>query len=571
MLIKKPGKLHSTAAAVALLVLTAPNVTAAPASACTTGLVESKAGPVCGKSVTTDSGKQANAFLGIPFAESTAGDRRWKPPVPKQAWTETLEAVQYGPVCPQYAVQPSAAEAGKQLSQIHHRHAKPDSRKLSETTGQSEDCLSLNIWTPPGIKPDAKLPVMVFIYGGGFSEGESSDPLYDGSFLAANKNVILVSFNYRLGVLGFLATNELSGNYGFMDQQLALSWVQNSIRDFGGDPGKVTIFGESAGAMSVGLHLFSAPGSAKLFRAGIMESNFLALPYKRLEDQVNVGNVFKQGLNCRDLKCLQNTNVNDLLLAQDAFIPKMSTVFSGAKYYIPFTPVIDGVLLTRQPVVAAAERRANKPILLGTNKNESVLFVNGQSITPADYSAWTASLFGLDFQKAIAKYPAQNDSSNSALWARIQTDNFLRCSSRYVAANAAAPVYAYLFNHQPSFQVWGGPDCRADDNVCHGAELPFVFHSADKIGGRFTAEEEVLSNTIIDYWVNFATYLNPNGDPAASPVGVRWPQFSRHKKDYMGLNAPEVSVQNDPYREVCDFWDGIGYNLVEPWAAKPMK
>lgn len=545
MLTKKLIKLRLTTTVTqllaAVLVLTTPGVISAQDPACTTDVVASKAGSVCGKLVVTDSGKQAKAFLGIPFAESTAGDRRWKPPVPKQPWTETRAAVQFGPICPQ-----------------------------SVPKLMSEDCLSLNIWTPSEIKPGTKLPVMVFIYGGGFTSGYSSDPLYDGSFLAANKNVILVSFNYRLGVLGFLASDELSGNYGFMDQQLALSWVQNTIQDFGGDPGKVTIFGESAGAMSVGLHLFSAPGSAKLFRAGIMESNFLALPYKRLEDQINVGNIFKQSLNCRNLKCLQDTNVKDLLSAQNTFTPKMSTVFSGAKYYLPFTPVIDGTLLTRQPVLPNAEAWASKPILLGTNKNEAVLFVNGRSITPSDYSAWTASLFGLDFQKVIAKYPAQNDLSNSALWARVQTDDFLLCSSRYVATNAVAPAYAYLFNHQPSFHVWGGQDCQADDNVCHGAELPFVFHSADKIVGSFTAEEEVLSNTIIDYWTNFTTYLNPNGNPASSPAGTRWPEFSRAKKNYLVLNVPAVSVHNDPYREICDFWDGIGYNLIEPWVKRAL-
>jgi acetylcholinesterase/cholinesterase len=568
MLMKKPGKLSFAAAALQFLVLTAPEVTAARVSACTTGLVASKAGPVCGKLVTTASGKQASAFLGIPFAESTAQNQRWKPPVPKQPWTQTLAALQYGPMCPQFVL-PSTATAAKpqQFTSVHHQHAQALNNKLFQLTGQSEDCLSLNIWTPSGTKPDAKLPVMVFIYGGGFSSGNSSYSLYDGSFLAANKDVILVTFNYRLGVLGFLATDELSGNYGFMDQQLALSWVQNTIRDFGGDPDKVTLFGESAGAMSVGLHLFSAPGSAKLFRAGIMESNFLALPYKSLEDQVKVGNIFKQGLNCRDLKCLQETSVNDLLRAQDAFTPQMSTVFSGAKYYIAFTPSLDGKLLTRQPV-SAAEEGANKPILLGTNKDEAVMFVNGRPITPSDYSPWTASLFGLDLQKVIAEYPAQKNLSNSALWARVQTDNFLRCSSRYVAASATAPVYAYLFNHQPSFKVWGGQDCQTDENVCHGAELPFVFHNADKIGTSFTAEEEALSNTVIDYWVNFATYLNPNGNPAVAKGEVRWPEFRRHKKDFLVLNVPAVSVQNDPYREVCDFWDGIGYNLVEPWAER---
>lgn len=539
------------------------HVGATSASGCTTGVIDSKAGPVCGKLVSSSTGKQAQAFLGIPFAESTAGDKRWTAPVPKQPWTKTRAALQYGPICPQQiSSPPTQLKATPHYNKLHSLKIKEFIKHVKKEVGYREDCLSINVWTPADAAPDADLPVMVFIYGGGFIAGDSSDPLYDGTYLAANKGVILVSFNYRLGVLGFLATDELSGNYGFMDQQLALNWVRDNIAGFGGDPDKVTLFGESAGAMSVGLHLFSAPDSKDLFRAGIMESNFLALPYKSLEDQKNVGNIFKQGLNCRDLACLKKTDVNTLIQAQDTFTLPMSTVFSGAKFYLPFAPAIDGELLTRQPTVAVTEGKHDKPILIGTNKNEAVLFVDGRSITPQDYAAWSASLFGLEFQKTVARYPAQNNNSNSALWALVQTDDFLLCSSRYLAKNSSAPVYAYLFNHQPSFKVWGGPDCQTDDNVCHGAELPFVFHSADKIGGQFTEQEAVLSALMVDYWTNFAKILNPNGNTAITP---QWPEFKHNKKDYLALNTPKPAVQNDPYQDTCEFWDGIGYNLVEPW------
>jgi carboxylesterase type B len=269
-------------------------------------------------------------------------------------------------------------------------------------------------------------------------------------------------------------------------------------------------------------------------------------------------------LNCRDVDCLRAADVNAILAGQQAFTEQMSTVFSGAKYYIPFAPVIDGALLTRQPVDGGAEGALVKPILMGTNRNEAVIFVEGEAITPGSYSAWAASLFGKDFQKVIAKYPARNDSNNSDLWARVQTDNFLICSTRYVAANAKAPIYAYLFNHQPSFKVWGGPACREGNTVCHGDELPFVFHTADKIGGSFTAAEERLSNTMMDHWTNFATHLDPNGAPAKKGE-ARWPPFTSQEKDYLALDATLISVQTDPYREACDFWNGIGYALIEPW------
>jgi carboxylesterase type B len=562
----------SAAAAVQLLAASlsfvAPSASAAETSACTTGVIVSKAGPVCGTVVTTESGKQAKAFLGIPFGESTAGEKRWKPPVPKHRWTETFVAVQYGPMCPQTVEPPPPPSS---VVSQDRRARVPKVRAAGQPSvqqpSQSEDCLSLNIWVPAGATPGARLPVMVFIYGGAFVAGTSSDPLYDGAYLAANRNVILVSFNYRLGVLGFLAADGLSGNYGFLDQQLALTWVHNNIRAFGGDPGKVTIFGESAGAMSVGLHLFSAPGSARLFRAGIMESNFLSIPYKRLADQVNVGNVFKRGLNCPDVKCLRKIDVNELLHAQNAFTPAISTVFSGAKYYLPFAPVIDGAVLTRQPIVGGAEGATRKPMLIGTNKNDALIFVEGQSTSPAGYSAWAASLFGTAFQKVVAKYPARENSSNTALWARVETDDFLLCSTRYLSARVKGRAYVYRFDHQPSFKVWGGAECRQDGNVCHGDELPFVFHTADKIGGGFTAEEAKLSDQIMDYWTNFATDLDPNGR-SATKAASRWPRFSAPAKGYLMLNTPAVSVQPDPFRETCKFWDGIGYNLTEPWAPR---
>jgi carboxylesterase type B len=518
---------------------------------CTTGVMTSKEGALCGLSQTTESGRSANAYLGIPFGESTAGTRRWKAPQASAAWRGTLMATQFGPVCPQFAV-PNP----------------PTPQTQAQAATQSEDCLSLNVWTPQGAAPDARLPVMVYIYGGSFAAGASSYPLYDGAYLAANKNVIIVSFNYRVGVLGFLATDSLRGNYGFMDQQLALSWVQKNIRGFGGDPAKVTIFGESAGAMSVGLHVFSAPGSKRLFRAAIMESNFLALPYKSLKDQINVGNIFKQGLNCADEICLRATSVNDLLLAQNSFVPQMSIVFSGTKYYIPFSPAIDGKLLREQPMVASARGGNRKPILIGTNKNEALLFTENDNLDYASYAANVASLFGKDFEAVMERYRTDEPSRLDVVWGQVQTDNLLICAARRMASEARAPAYAYLFNHQPSFPVWGGPACRSDDNVCHGDELPFVFHSADQIGGKFTPPEAGLSDAMGTYWTNFARDLDPNGAKGTSTTAAlpRWPVFTRQQRRYMDLNLPQLSLQDDPYHDICTFWNGIGYNLVEPWA-----
>jgi carboxylesterase type B len=567
------------AAALAALLLALPICmapAAAQAPACATGVVRAPAGPTCGTLEATSSGKPAWAFRGIPYAESTAGEKRWTRPVPKARWMQTFAAVRYGAICPQTPKSPRqevATPATPRTSQT---------RKLFNTAAKStaaaaatvptpptedEDCLSLNIWTPAGVAPNAGLPVMVFIHGGSFVAGSGADPMYDGAYLAANQDVLLVTINYRLGVLGFLAADGLSGNYGILDQQAALTWVRENIRSFGGDPGKVTIFGESAGAMSVGLHVFSAPVSQPLFRAAIMESNFFSLPYKRLADQANVGSIFKQGMNCRDIACLRRMPANDIVTQQYAYTNEMSTVFSGTQYYIPFAPTVDGTVLTRQPVAGAAID-PRKPILLGTNKDEALLFTEGRSFPPLVYAADVAELIGLPFQSVIAKYPASDTGTNELVWGQVETEYFLICSTRHVAASVKSPTYAYLFNHQPSFKVWGSSTCRTKDYVCHGDELPFVFHTADKIGGQFTADEEKLSETMGRSWSNFATHLDPNGAAASAPA-TRWPKFSAQNRSYLTLNTPAVSVQNDPYRETCTFWDRIGYELFNPWAPKP--
>jgi carboxylesterase type B len=556
----------------ALAICAVPVTAAAQAPSCATGVVTTRVGPVCGTIEPTSSGKQAWAFRGIPYAESTAREKRWTPPVPKARWMQTFAAIRYGAICPQTPkaapqqvaapAPPAAAQVRKTLgTAAKHRAATAAPQPPTE----DEDCLSLNIWTPASVTPNAGLPVMVFIHGGSFVAGSGADPMYDGAHLAANQNVVLVTINYRLGVLGFLAADGLSGNYGILDQQAALAWVREHIRSFGGDPGKVTIFGESAGSMSVGLHVFSAPGSERLFRAAIMESNFFSLPYKRLADQVNVGNIFKQGLNCRDLACLRKTPVNDIVTQQYAYTNEMS--FFGTQYYIPFSPTIDGTVLVRQPV-SGAVTNARKPIMLGTNKDEGLLFTEGRSFPPLVYASDVADLFGLSFQSVIARYPGSDTGPNELVWGQVQTEYFLICSTRHVAASTKAPVYAYLFNHHPSFKVWGRSTCRQDGNVCHGDELPFVFHSADKIGGQFTADEEKLSDAMGRYWTSFATHLDPNGAAATAPAS-RWPKFSARNRDYLALNAPNISVAADPYRETCAFWDGIGYELFSPWSPKP--
>lgn len=521
---------------------------AAPAIECGTNTVSTSQGAVCGIFSDTPAESPARAFLGIPYAESTAGEARWTAPRPRQAWRETFKAVRFGPSCPQPTPYPLAT---------------PQSQAMDE------DCLSLNVWTPADAKPGDRLPVMVFIHGGAFVVDSSANPLYDGAYLAATRRVVVVSLNYRLGALGFLATDELRGNYGFLDQQLALRWVQTNVAGFGGDPARVTIFGESAGAMSVGLHLFSAPQSEPLFRAGIMESNFLGVPYRTLAEAAPGGAIYKRGLGCADVACLRGKDVATLIEAQSLLPAQLATVFSGAQYFLSFGPVLDGAVLVRQPTRAAASRTSSKSFMAGTTRNEMYVFAEGPAPTSAlEYAASTAGLFGPRFQQVMQRYPLAAQGPEALAWYQVQTDYFLGCATRHLASMAHAPAHVYLFDHHPSFPVWGqGAACTVPGRSCHGDELPFVFHTAARLGKQLTPQEERLSEAMMDYWTAFAATLDPNGKSVkgtGSELSTPWPAFAR-RKETLVIGATGARVQSDPLLQTCRFWDSFGYVLTDPW------
>lgn len=505
---------------------------------CSTGIINSEAGPICGKTETTESGKKSRVFLGIPYAESTEKNKRWQPPIPRATWSEVYKALELGSICPQ---------GGDPLFDVP----------------QSEDCLSLNIWTPGDEGSQTKkYAVMVFIHGGSFNSGAGSYPLYDGSYLAANKEVIVVSFNYRLGVLGFLATDEVSGNFGFMDQQLALEWVKKNVSNFGGDPERVTIFGESAGAISVGLHLLSAPLSFPLFRAGLMQSNLFALPLPTLKQAKVIGDTFTSSLKCASIECLRAYDIEDVLSAQKEFASSLPEIFLSDQFMIPFGPVIDGLVLTQQPLSVAISSKITKPILLGSNKNEGILF-ESQNVSTSQYISNIERLFGSSLEKILKQYPPHSKVLNQISLANIFNDAFFRCPARKVAISQNGLTYLYSYDFPAPIQLWGPSSCMRDGNVCHGAELPFVFHTANKLNYQFTPLENQVSNVIMEYWTNFVKYLNPEGSAKSSSTLIDWQAFEVPKNKYMVINATS-SIKSDPYAEVCEFWDTIGYDFTSP-------
>lgn len=510
---------------------------------CTTGEIYTKQGSLCGTLTGASGGKAVNAYLGIPFAESTGGEYRWKAPAPKAAWDEALRATRLGPACPQ---------------------------NTTVMYPQSEDCLSINVWTPADGSTEPRA-VMVFIYGGAFIYGYNADPLYDGAYTAAYGDVVVVSMNYRLGALGFLSgikdrkTGEaINGNFGILDQILALEWVRDNIGAFGGDPGKVTIYGESAGAMSVGLHLLASPQSEPLFRAGIMESNPLGLPYKNLKQSRSIAGKFASNLGCPvdDVGCMRAAPPEAVLYAQQQKDLVWPALFHGIRDMLVWAPVIDGEVLTGQPIEAAASGGLDKPVIIGTNADEALIFVElaktalgWKSVSDFDYRLTMDFIFrdrGLR-EKIYDKYPPDG-KDNTGLISRVLTDYLFTCPGLDAASHASREAWSYVFDHVPSFNVW--PDVPAcAENACHAAELSFVFHTPEGRRGKFTPRENDLSHLMIGYWTDFAKNLNP--DAGANT----WPEFGPGSLN-LNFVTPITDIEAKPdTTSDCGFWDGIGYDL----------
>lgn len=447
-------------------------------SACSTDTVRFSSGAVCGTSSVVAE-HEVSAFLGIPFAESTAGANRWKPPVPKAAWSDVRPATAYGQICPQNML-------------------------LEGVPDQSEDCLSLNVWTPKA-SPDAKLPVLVFIHGGAFVIGSSADPapgtptqrLYDGSNIASSQDVVVVNFNYRLGALGFLAgVAGLNGNFGFMNQQLALEWVRDNIAAFGGDPKRVTLSGESAGAMSVGLHLLSAPKSAPLFNAAIMQSNPLGLPYKDLTQARRIGEMYLVASGCwfklDQLGCLRAKTTDQLLSAQKTPLLLVPTLEFGLYSLVTWAPVVDGTVITTAPIASALKDGITKPTIIGTNDQEATPFIAGfrNPIKALGYQTALATLFGPEnTAQVIQAYPFDANNDNRTRLTDVANDYFFACPTRFLARTAKAPVYLYEFDHGPTLSTF--PEVVAcKGKACHGDELPFAFNTLSN--PAYTADERKI-------------------------------------------------------------------------------
>ncbi|MDR1347925.1 MAG: carboxylesterase family protein [Prevotellaceae bacterium] len=427
-------------------------------------------------------------FRGIPFAAPPVGDLRWKAPQPVSSWDGILKTGKFAPSCPQITMIPGT-----------------DQLELSE------DCLYLNVWTPAK-KANEKLPVMVWIYGGGFAMGSASLPLYSGDELAKHE-VILVTVNYRVGALGFLAHPELtaespdkvSGNYGLLDQIAALKWVQKNIEAFGGDPAKVTIFGESAGAISVSM-LCASPLAKGLFCGAISESggSFGTVRPVRGSDGIqSLEAAERDGLNFAQR---MGTNSIDELrkLKPEHWLNDASAQMGG------FWPVVDGYVITDDQYKLYEQGKYNDVnVLIGTNSDEGSMFAR-PAASVAEYQKSIRERFGAFADRILEAYPANTVDETYYSAADIFRETAFAWPT-YAWANLQSTtgksnVFLYYFDQPQPPSPFFPAKARGS---AHASEMNYVFHH---LTSQATESDMKLADIMIKYWTNFAKYGDPNGE-----------------------------------------------------------
>lgn len=482
-------------------------------------------------------------FLRIPYAAAPVGDLRFKPPQPRLPWDEERELINPGDPCPQ---------------------------GVSFAGGGVEDCLFINVWVPENpIEKSGKVPVMVWLHGGAFIFGSGSDAYYSGANLAAAQGVIVVNLNYRLGAFGFLAHPALatedpaypsSGNWGIDDQYAGLQWVQRNIAAFGGDPDKVTLFGESAGGYSTCVH-YVAPRTEGLFRAAISESGLCTtsvLELSRAEAEAAAISVAEK-MGCTGAgvaACLRSKTVMELIEATN---PIQEGAPPGGPFYqagppLVTLPSVDGFVIERslRETFESGDFQA-RPLIVGATRDEGTLFHTSLFATPVEdetqYREALARRFpATKIDEIVARYPiADYPNANRAI-AEISGDAFFVCPARRTARAVAAkgaPTYYYSFQQEPS-QAF-----MPDLGVFHSAEIPFLFSTDPRYPlARAGETGKPTADVLQTYWKRFATNMDPNGE------GPEWPLYERATEQHLVIdNDPTVG---SAYKSaVCDFWDGV--------------
>ncbi|WP_144158194.1 carboxylesterase/lipase family protein [Paraburkholderia sp. BCC1885] len=466
------------------------------------------------------------AFKGIPYAAAPVGALRWRPPAAPVSWQGVRDATKFGASCEQPRRNSTAVI--------------PWTAEYLADPPFSEDCLFLNVWTPT-LHPASKLPVVVWIHGGGFTEGSGAVPIYRGNHLA-QKGIVVVTINYRMGLFGFLASGLLdaeqgsSGEYGMMDQVAALEWVKANIAGFGGDPAQVTIEGQSAGAIAVH-HLLAAPSAQGLFARAIAESNSWAdtalVPRERAEA---IGDKLASLSGATTLDALRAMPADQLLALQtDARLGD----------HVRFFPVDDGKFIP-----AGMKERTDVPVLLGSNHDEASAFSpTWQIATSRAYQAMLGDRFAPLSAQFAALYPVKTDADVSTTVRRLLADS---ASAGVIAWSQArdehaAPAYGYRFTHPEP-----GP-LAARFATFHSSEVPYAFGTLEYGHRPFTAKDHAISRQLQSYWSNFIRTGNPNG-----PGLMTWPQLDSGNFMQLGDTQAVTPLLSKEQRDAFRDWLAAG-------------
>jgi para-nitrobenzyl esterase len=462
-------------------------------------------------------------YRGIPFAAPPVGNLRWRPPQPVVPWQGVLAANHFSSACMQR--EPSTYNPG--------------------LMNRSEDCLYLNVWTPAGSASE-RLPVLVWIYGGGGTSGSTGEPIFDGNALAT-KGVVVVSANYRVNVFGWYANPELtkesqhrsSGNYGALDQLAALQWVQKNIGQFGGDPSKVTMFGESGGCRSVNW-LAASPLTRGLVRGVIGESHAVFGRMMTLSEAEGMGTEFAKSAGKPSLAALRAMPAQELLEASI----KTPAATNGV--------VVDGWFLPQDIYTIYSQGKQNDLALITGVTNDEGGGIGGvgapgaargtggggRGATPnnlATWTEWVKRTFGARADALMKLYPARNDAEAARAYHDIYRDiNFAghRTWAKLQATTGKAPVYLYNFSHYPPSPQGNGNNPPASVGAVHFAEVIYVFNNLRVKDYPWTDIDRRIADHLSSYWTNFAKSLDPN-----SPGLTAWPVYSPKDEYWMNFGS----------------------------------